>query len=63
MIDGKQRLHNIRTKVRLLSDRHWRTEGWGICTGDLERDLIVKELDRLLGRSAENSITSLVEIP
>lgn len=49
MINAKQRVHNIRTKVRLISDRIWRTEGWGVCTGDLERAFILREMDVLAG--------------
>jgi hypothetical protein len=49
MINARQRVHNIRTKVRLISDRIWRTEGWGVCTGDLERSFILREMDRLAG--------------
>lgn len=49
MLTTEQRLHNIRTKVRLVSDRIWRKEAWGICTGDLERILIVREMDKLAG--------------
>jgi hypothetical protein len=45
MIDATQRLHNIRTKVRLISDRILRAEGWGVCTGDLERKFILREMD------------------
>jgi len=46
-MDAKQRFHNIRTKVRLTSERTWRTEGYGPCTGDLEREFVIKEMDRL----------------
>jgi len=42
-------MKNIRTKVRLISDRIWRQEGWGICTGDLEVIFLMRELDRLAG--------------
>ena len=48
-IDAKQRVRLIRTKVRLVSDRIWRKEGWGVCTGDLERALILREMDKLAG--------------
>lgn len=49
MIDARQRLHNIRTKVRLISNRIWRMEGWGVCTGDLERAFVLHEMDTLAG--------------
>lgn len=49
MIDARQRVKNIRTKVRLISDRIWRNEGWGVCTGDLERAFILREMDLLAG--------------
>ncbi len=49
MLDARQRLRNIRTKVRLISDRIWRNEGWGVCTGDLERAFIIREMDLLAG--------------
>jgi hypothetical protein len=49
MLTTEQRLHNIRTKVRLVSDRVWHKEGWGICTGDLELMLIIREMDKLAG--------------
>jgi hypothetical protein len=45
MKDAEQTVHNIRIKVRLISDRIWRLEGWGVCTGDLERYFIMRELD------------------
>jgi hypothetical protein len=48
-ISAQQRVHNIRTKVRLISDRIWRSEGWGVCTGDLERAFILREMDILAG--------------
>lgn len=48
-INAQQRVHNIRTKVRLISDRIWRNEGWGVCTGDLERAFILREMDMLAG--------------
>lgn len=48
-ICAKQRVRNIRTKVRLISDRIWRNEGWGVCTGDLERAFILREMDLLAG--------------
>lgn len=48
-LNATQRVHNIRTKVRLISDRIWRTEGWGVCTGDLERAFILREMDMLAG--------------
>jgi len=53
MINAEQRVHNIRTKVRLISDRIWRTEGWGVCTGDLERAFILREMDILAGLPPE----------
>lgn len=49
-LTGEQRLRQIRTKVRLVAERHWRDKGWGLCTGDLERDFILKEFDRLAGK-------------
>jgi hypothetical protein len=52
-LNAEQRVHNIRTKVRLISDRIWRNEGWGICTGDLERAFILREMDRLAGLTPE----------
>lgn len=48
-IDAAQRMRNIRTKARLVSDRIWRTEGWGVCTGDLERAFVLREMDALAG--------------
>lgn len=48
-IPAKQRVRNIRTKVRLISDRIWRYEGWGVCTGDLEQAFILREMDTLAG--------------
>lgn len=48
-IDAARRIRNISAKVRLISDYIWRTEGWGVCTGDLERAFIRRELDRLAG--------------
>jgi hypothetical protein len=53
MISAHQRVLNIQTKVRLISDRIWRTEGWGVCTGDLERAFILMEMDRLAGLPPE----------
>lgn len=49
MLTARQRVANIRTKVRLISDRIWRNEGWGVCTGDLERHFILREMDVLAG--------------
>lgn len=49
MLNAEQRMRNIRTKVKLVSIRIWRHEGWGVCTGDLERDLILREMDKLAG--------------
>jgi hypothetical protein len=46
---AEQKLRNIRTKVRLISDRIWRKEGWGVCTGDLERVFVLREIDALAG--------------
>jgi hypothetical protein len=45
MLNSKQTVHNIRVKVRLISERIWRREGWGVCTGDLERYFIMREID------------------
>lgn len=53
MINARQRVRNIRTKVRLVSDRIWRIDGYGICTGDLERELILREMDILAGIQPE----------
>ena len=53
LLTARQRVHNIRTKVRLISDRIWRKEGWGVCTGDLERAFILREIDNLAGREPE----------
>jgi len=52
-LNANQRIRNIRTKVRLISDRIWRNEGWGVCTGDLERAFIRREMDLLAGITPE----------
>lgn len=52
-LTARQRVRNIRTKVRLISDRIWRKEGWGVCTGDLERAFILREIDTLAGTEPE----------
>lgn len=49
MINAAQRLHNIKTKARLIAARIWRREGWYPCTGDLERSFILREMDLLAG--------------
>lgn len=48
-LTARQKVQNIRTKVRLISDRIWRLDGYGICTGDLERAFILHEMDKLAG--------------
>jgi hypothetical protein len=52
-LTARQRLRNIRTKVRLISDRIWRYEGWGVGTGDLEQAFIRREMDMLAGLPPE----------
>jgi hypothetical protein len=52
-LSAQQKLRNFRTKARLIGDRIWRKEGWGVCTGDLEHAFIVQELDRLAGLTPE----------
>jgi hypothetical protein len=52
-LTARHRVRNIRTKVRLISDRIWRKEGWGVCTGDLEQAFLLREIDTLVGVQPE----------
>jgi 5-carboxymethyl-2-hydroxymuconate isomerase len=52
-LNAQQRIRNIRTKVRLISDRIWRIDGYGVCTGEMEKAFVRRELDLLAGLTPE----------